>query len=142
MQRAGCFDKMGVAADRSGHPCRVLGLAALTGAKPIFYFPAVLVGGVVPAMYFKQSSTCAGVMPCARSQSASRSSSFAVVSFMVSFLLLSGYSACNPVACRLLCLNGSTQQGHLSSPVACFLRFAQNPVACFVQVALLRVFDL
>lgn len=25
---------MGVAADRSGHPCRVLGLAALTGAKP------------------------------------------------------------------------------------------------------------
>lgn len=63
------------------------------------YFPALAVGGVVPAMYFRQSSTCAGVMPCARSQSASRSSSFAVVSFMASFLLLSGYSACGVRLC-------------------------------------------
>lgn len=57
----------------------MLGLAALTGAKPIFYFPAVLVGGAVPAMYFRQSMICASVMPLARSHSASRANSFAVV---------------------------------------------------------------
>ena len=36
-----------------------------------FYFS----GGVVPVMYFKHSSTCSAVKPCALSQSARRSSS-------------------------------------------------------------------
>ena len=76
------FVKIWVAADRSGHPCRVLGLVALTGAKPIFYFPTVLVGGVVPAMYFRQSMICASVMPLARSHSASPASPFVIKSFL------------------------------------------------------------
>ena len=36
-------------------------------------------GGVVPAMYFRQSMICASVIPLARSHSASRANSFAVV---------------------------------------------------------------
>ena len=45
----------------------------------LFYFPAVLVGGVVPAMYFRQSMICASVMPLARSHSASP---FVIMSFL------------------------------------------------------------
>lgn len=54
-------------------------LGGFQGGQAFFYFPAVLVGGVVPAMYFRQSMICASVMPLARSHSASRANSFAVV---------------------------------------------------------------
>ena len=100
LQRAGCFDKMGVAADRAATLARVLGLAALTGAKPIF-IPRCVGGRCRACNVFqavKHLRRCHALRPEPIGQPVKL---FAVVSFMVSFLLLSGYSACGVRLCAV-----------------------------------------
>ena len=141
MQRAGCFDKMGVAADRSGHPCRVLGLAALTGVPSLFFISLRLRWAVSCLQCISGSQAPAPVSCLA--PGANRPAGQALLLSCRPWCPFSScpgiqFAAFGCVPCRLLCLNGSTVECHLSSIQPCFLRFAQFGTVECVQVAQLN----